>query len=43
VKPTLVAPGNRIASLRAVGSTLDMKYPQYRELPANGGTAQYFA
>ncbi len=41
VKPDLVAPGNRIASLRVVGSTMDTKYPQYQVAP-NSGASKYF-
>jgi len=41
VKPDLVAPGNRLVSLRATGSTLDKSYPQYAVGPASG-TARYF-
>ena len=41
VKPDLVAPGNRIASLRVVGSTMDTKYPQYQVVPSNGAS-KYF-
>jgi serine protease AprX len=42
VKPDLVAPGNRMASLRAAGSTLDVTYPQYDVSPSAGGTGMYF-
>jgi len=35
VKPDLVAPGNRIVSLRATGSTLDTKYPGFRVIPGS--------
>ena len=39
VKPDLVAPGNKLASLLASGSTLDTKYPQDEVSPAlYGGT-----
>jgi serine protease AprX len=41
VKPDLVAPGNRMVSLRAAGSTLDTMYPQYEVSPTNG-TAKYY-
>jgi serine protease AprX len=33
VKPDLVAPGNRLVSLRAAGSTLDATYPQNEVAP----------
>jgi serine protease AprX len=42
VKPDLVAPGNRMASLRVAGSTLDVTYPQYDVAPSAGGNAMYF-
>ncbi len=41
VKPDLVAPGNRMVSLRVPGSTLDTLYPQYQIAPASG-TAKYY-
>jgi serine protease AprX len=41
VKPDLVAPGNRMVSLRVAGSTLDSSFPQYEVAPANG-TSNYF-
>ena len=41
VKPDLVAPGNRMVSLRAAGSTLDKNYSQFQVAPAVG-TAKYF-
>jgi serine protease AprX len=41
VKPDLVAPGNRLVSLRVAGSTLDASYPQY-EVTASNGSSQYF-
>jgi len=41
VKPDLVAPGNRLVSLRVAGSTLDVTYPQYQVAPASG-TAKYY-
>jgi serine protease AprX len=41
VKPDLVAPGNRIVSLRAAGSTLDKNYAQFQVAPAVG-TPKYF-
>ena len=41
VKPDLVAPGNRLVSLRVAGSTLDTNYPQFEVAPSSG-TAQYF-
>jgi serine protease AprX len=41
VKPDLVAPGNRMVSLRATGSTLDSKYPAYDVSPSSG-TGKYF-
>jgi serine protease AprX len=41
VKPDLVAPGNRLVSLRVAGSTLDTTYPQY-EIAPTSGTAKYY-
>ena len=41
VKPDLVAPGNRMVSLRATGSTLDTLFPQYEVAPASG-TSKYY-
>jgi serine protease AprX len=41
VKPDLVAPGNRVVSLRATGSTLDAKYPWYQVNPSTG-SGKYF-
>ena len=41
VKPDLVAPGNRLVSLRVAGSTLDTLYPQYEVAPTSG-TAKYY-
>ena len=41
VKPDLVAPGNRLVSLRATGSTLDKNYPQFQVAPGSG-YAKYF-
>jgi serine protease AprX len=41
VKPDLVAPGNRLVSLRVAGSTLDTLYPQY-EIAPSSGTALYY-
>jgi serine protease AprX len=41
VKPDLVAPGNRLVSLRAAGSTLDKNYSQFEVAPVSG-TAKYF-
>jgi serine protease AprX len=41
VKPDLVAPGNRMVSLRATGSTLDTKYWWY-EVNPNSGSGKYF-
>jgi serine protease AprX len=41
VKPDLVAPGNRLVSLRVAGSTLDTTYPQYEVAPSSG-TAMYY-
>ena len=41
VKPDLVAPGNRLVSLRVAGSTLDTAYPQY-EIAPSSGTAMYY-
>ncbi|MGD0790243.1 MAG: S8 family peptidase [Terriglobales bacterium] len=41
VKPDLIAPGNRLVSLRVAGSTLDTNYPKYEVAPASG-TAMYF-
>ena len=44
VKPDLVAPGNRLVSLRAAGSTLDALYPQFEVAPSSPsyGKAAYF-
>jgi serine protease AprX len=42
VKPDLVAPGNRMVSLRDAGSTLDMAYPEARIAVAGNYTPQYF-
>ena len=42
VKPDLVAPGNRMVSLRVNGSTLDTTYPQYEVSPNNGNSAKYY-
>ncbi len=42
VKPDLVAPGNRLVSLRVNGSTLDTTYPQYEVAPNNGNSAKYY-
>jgi serine protease AprX len=41
VKPDLVAPGNRLVSLRVAGSTLDKNYSQFEVAPLVG-TAKYF-
>jgi serine protease AprX len=41
VKPDLVAPGNRLVSLRATGSTLDKNNPGLDVAPTSG-TAKYF-
>ena len=41
VKPDLVAPGNRLVSLRVAGSTLDATYPQYEVTPTSG-TSKYY-
>ena len=41
VKPDLVAPGNRMVSLRAAGSTLDSSFPQY-EVTSTNGSSNYF-
>ena len=41
VKPDLVAPGNRLVSLRAAGSTLDQKYPAF-DVNTALGTGKYF-
>jgi len=41
VKPDLVAPGNRLVSLRVAGSTLDTTFPQY-EIAPTSGTAMYY-
>jgi len=41
VKPDLVAPGNRLVSLRVAGSTLDTAYPQFEIVPSSG-TSKYF-
>jgi len=40
-KPDLVAPGNRLVSLRVAGSTLDTTYPKYEVAPSSG-TAMYY-
>jgi serine protease AprX len=40
-KPDIVAPGNRLVSLRVAGSTLDVTYPEY-EVSPNSGTAMYY-
>ena len=42
VKPDLVAPGNRLVSLRDAGSTLDRNYSQFAVAPFIGGTPKYF-
>ena len=42
LKPDLIAPGNRIVSLRADGSTLDVAYPEWRVDADSDGTAEYF-
>jgi serine protease AprX len=42
VKPDLVAPGNRMVSLRVNGSTLDAAYPQYEVSPSNGNSSKYY-
>src|SRR6266404_2516574 len=44
VKPDLVAPGNRLVSLRAAGSTLDATRPQNQVAPSSPsyGKAAYF-
>jgi serine protease AprX len=42
VKPDLVAPGNRMVSLRVAGSTLDSNFPQYDVSPSNNGASKYF-
>ncbi len=41
VKPDLVAPGNRLVSLRVAGSTLDRNYSQFEVAPLVG-TPKYF-
>jgi len=41
VKPDLVAPGNRLVSLRVAGSTLDTKYSSFEVAPLVG-TPKYF-
>ena len=41
VKPDLVAPGNRLVSLRVPGSTLDASYPQYEVTSTNGSSKYY--
>ncbi len=41
VKPDLVAPGNRLVSLRASGSTLDTEYPQFEVNPTSGRGLYY--
>ncbi len=40
-KPDLVAPGNRLVSLRVAGSTLDTTYPQYEVAPSSGAAKYY--
>src|SRR5580658_4382664 len=40
-KPDLVAPGNRLVSLRVPGSTLDASYPGYEIWPTSG-TSMYY-
>ena len=40
-KPDLVAPGNRLVSLRVAGSTLDSTYPGYEIWPTSG-TSMYY-
>src|ERR1700681_484843 len=42
VKPDLVAPGNRLVSLRDAGSTLDRNYSNFVVAPLIGGTPKYF-
>jgi serine protease AprX len=41
VKPDLVAPGNRIVSLRVPGSTMDTLHPQF-EVGPTSGTPMYY-
>ena len=41
VKPDLVAPGNRLVSLRVAGSTLDKNYSGFEVAPSSG-TTKYF-
>lgn len=41
VKPDLVAPGNRLVSLRVAGSTLDTNYAAFKVTPTSG-TSKYF-
>jgi serine protease AprX len=41
-KPDIVAPGNRIVSLRVAGSTLDTDYPQFEVGPSSGVNPKYF-
>jgi serine protease AprX len=41
VKPDLVAPGNRLVSLRVAGSTLDTLFPQYEISPSSGSSKYY--
>jgi serine protease AprX len=41
VKPDLVAPGNRLVSLRVNGSTLDKAYPSF-DVTSSSGTSKYF-
>ena len=41
VKPDLVAPGNRIVSLRDAGSTMDINHPAFVVAPLSG-TPKYF-
>jgi len=42
VKPDLVAPGNRLVSLRVPNSTLDVLYPQYQVSPSTNAVSKYF-
>src|SRR5439155_7291548 len=41
-KPDLVAPGRKMVSLRAPGSTLDLLYPERRIAGTDAGTPAYF-
>ena len=42
-KPDLVAPGRKMTSLRAAGSTIDSAYPERRIMAPGAADAQYFS